>query len=177
MPRGDKASPILYGSQDVKPEIKLPVTGIRWANKHTMITANTDGMITYWNTKNGLKQHGFKEEENNEIYTIDSNYDSTFLATGGKDCKIRIYDEDTYQLAMTLTSKEWTTAGHNNRIFGVKFIDDDSNLLLSGGWDQNIHIWDMRTKSSKATILGPKITGDSIDYQNGMILTGSNKMN
>lgn len=77
---------------------------------------------------------------------------------------------------MSLTSKEWTTAGHNNRVFGVKFVDDDSNLVLSGGWDQNVHIWDMRVKASKATILGPKITGDSIDYQNGMILTGSNKM-
>lgn len=53
MPRGDKASPIVYGSQDVKPEVKLPVTGIRWVNKHTMVTSNTDGTITYWNTKNG----------------------------------------------------------------------------------------------------------------------------
>ena len=33
-----------------------------------------------------------KEEENNEIYTIDSNNDSALFATGGKDCKIRIYD-------------------------------------------------------------------------------------
>lgn len=30
---------------------------------------------------------------------------------------------------------EWASPGHNNRVFAVKFVPDDFNLLLSGGWD------------------------------------------
>lgn len=34
--------------------------------------------------------------------------------------------------------------GHSNRVFSVKFDKDDENLLVSGGWDNTIQIWDLR---------------------------------
>jgi len=34
--------------------------------------------------------------------------------------------------------------GHSNRIFCVKFHPNDPNVLLSGGWDTTIQIWDTR---------------------------------
>lgn len=33
---------------------------------------------------------------------------------------------------------KWHTHGHNNRIFSLKFMPDDSNIIASGGWDQNV---------------------------------------
>jgi WD40 repeat protein len=34
--------------------------------------------------------------------------------------------------------------GHINRVFAVKFDKEDENLLISGGWDNNIKVWDLR---------------------------------
>jgi hypothetical protein len=37
-----------------------------------------------------------------------------------------------------------------------------------------IHVWDLRVGEATATLVGPKITGDSIDFREDMILTGAN---
>lgn len=58
----------------------------------------------------------------------------------------------------------------------MKYIPDEPFLIISGGWDTNIIIWDIREKKSVKTFLGPKIAGDSIDYKNGKILTGANRI-
>jgi len=71
---------------------------------------------------------------------------------------------------------EWTTAGHHNRILSVKYLEEEPNLIISGGWDSNVNIWDTRTHRTIGGFTGPKIAGDSIDYKNGVILTGSNSI-
>lgn len=38
-------------------------------------------------------------------------------------------------------------------------------MVISGGWDQNINIWDIRDKKVVSTICGPRIGGDAIDIQ------------
>jgi COMPASS component SWD3 len=56
----------------------------------------------------------------------------------------------------------------------VKFIEYQGNeLLISGGWDSNVYIWDLKTGKSIGNINGPKISGDSLDFKNGLILVGS----
>ncbi len=66
------------------------------------------------------------------------------------------------------------TSGHSNRIFSVKFKADDPNLVLSGGWDNTVQIWDLRTGHSVRSIYGPHICGDALDVNaQGHILTGS----
>lgn len=95
------------------------------------------------------------------------------VITGFFRLQIRIYDETTKVVNMTLEKAQWRRAGHSNRIFSLKFLDDQPDLLLSGGWDTNLHIWDLREGKSVACIYGPEISGDAIDYKEGMILTGS----
>jgi COMPASS component SWD3 len=34
--------------------------------------------------------------------------------------------------------------GHSNRIFSVKFDKEEENLLISGGWDRSVKVWDIR---------------------------------
>lgn len=45
---------------------------------------------------------------------------------------------------------------------------------MSGGWDMNVYFWDQREKKAVKSFIGPKISGESIDYKNGKILTGAN---
>lgn len=48
---------------------------------------------------------------------------------------------------------------------------------MSGGWDGNVLLWDLREEKSIGNINGPNLTGDSLDYKNGQILTGSYRTN
>lgn len=46
-------------------------------------------------------------------------------------------------------------------------------MLLSGGWDNNVKIWDLRTGAAVRSIYGPYICGDALDIHDGYVLTGS----
>ena len=69
---------------------------------------------------------------------IDYNPNGTAFATAGKDNVVRIYDEETKKVAHELNAIKWHKPGHNNRIFSLKFKKDEPDLLVSGGWDQNV---------------------------------------
>lgn len=66
-------------------------------------------------------------------------------------------------------------AGHSNRIFCAKFHPKNSNLVVSGGWDNTIQVWDISTRRSVRSLYGPHICGDSIDFDltGELLLTGS----
>lgn len=74
---------------------------------------------------------------------------------------------------MDLPPADWNQPGHSNRIFAVKFLRNDPNMMISGGWDSNVHMWDLREGKSVMGFHGPNISGDSLDIHDGKILTGS----
>jgi COMPASS component SWD3 len=104
---------------------------------------------------------------------LDYNTEGSMFVTGGKDFHVKVYDEDTKSIALDFGPADFNWPGHSNRVFSVKFLTGEAHLILSGGWDSSVHLWDIREKKSVATIFGPNCSGDSIDYKNGMILTGS----
>ena len=54
----------------------------------------------------------------------------------------RLYDEATKTLVSKLVSSAYAAIpGHSNRIFSLKYLPDDPNVFLSGGWDNNIVFW------------------------------------
>ncbi len=46
-------------------------------------------------------------------------------------------------------------------------------MLITGGWDSVIHLWDRRVGKSVKSSYGPHVAGDSIDYSNGEIVIGA----
>ena len=90
---------------------------------------------------------------------------------------VRVYDEQTRGLVVALEGGGSGEPGHSNRVFCVKFVQDDPNLVISGGWDNNVKVWDVRMATPARSIYGPDICGDSIDLFEGMLLTGSYKDN
>ena len=107
-------------------------------------------------------------EPDHSIMCMDYNLDGSRLATAGKDfhvkffinsyIQVRIYDEDIKQVIIDFGGADWKQPGHANRVFGVKFVHDNPNVLLSSGWDSNLHIWDMRAGESIGSLYGPSIT-------------------
>lgn len=120
---------------------------------------------------------------------LDYNVDGSSFVTAGKDFhvskknkimykgfdykQVRVYDEDTKSVSTDFHQADWNQPGHSNRVFSCKFLAHDPNLILSSGWDCNVHLWDIREKKSVAAFYGPSMSGDSLDYKDGLILTGS----
>jgi WD40 repeat protein len=156
---------------------KMPTTAVRWRptagtmrTKNMLISVQADGSVAHWHTTSGKCLHRLHDEFN-ELKCIDFRLDGMHFATAGKDLIIRIYDETTKQLVHEMPDNGGP--GHSNRIFAVKYDTDDPNILISGGWDNTVQIWDTRAASSIRNIFGPYLCGDALDIKSGMILTGS----
>ena len=49
----------------------------------------------------------------------------------------------------------------------------DSNTLASGGWDNTVLVWDIRSHSVTRTFYGPHMCGNAIDIKEDLLLAGS----
>jgi COMPASS component SWD3 len=123
----------------------------------------------------GKCTHTIKEEHDNDLYALDFSPDGRLFAVAGLDTKVYIYDEQTKAKLHVMTEGPGHHPGHSNRVFAVKFHPTDSNVLLSGGWDRTIQIYDLRAGMVVDSIFGPEISGDALDVYEDMILAGSNR--
>lgn len=142
-----------------------------------LVTGSADGTLRHWHTTSGKCLHSVLEDPENHIYTMDYSRDGTLLAVAGRDLKIRVYDETTKSLAFTMKGLA-EQPGHSNRIFCCKFNPSDSNMIVSGGWDNTIQIYDTRYRGPVSSIYGPHICGDCIEIRNDGVtmMTGSYRM-
>lgn len=120
-------------------------------------------------------------EDNNQVYALDFDTVGGRFATAGRDCNIRIYDDATKSVIVTLASSldrvpcfptDTVHSGHSNRIFGLRY-GVQRDMLLSGGWDNTVQLWDVRSQSAVLSIYGPHICGDALDMAGNYILSGS----
>jgi WD40 repeat protein len=162
----------------------LPTTQLRWRphstqskTKSVLISVNAefDGQILHWHIKSGKCLHAITER-GNQIFCIDYFNDGSQFATAGRDRIVRIYDEATKRLVQSLQGGDQKhTAGHSNRVFSLKYHPSHPNIVLSGGWDNTVQIWDTRKGHSVRSIWNCYLCGDSVDFtgDGNQILTGS----
>lgn len=103
---------------------------------------------------------------------LDINSDCSKFATAGHDKIVRLYDDETKSLISAL-APSYNEVGHSNRIFSVCFHKEETDLLVSGGWDKILVFYDARTPKIIGNILGVNISGDAIDLKDNLILTGA----
>lgn len=140
--------------------------------KNVIIATNADGGLYHFHTTSG-KQLNKISEEYKQLLTCDYKQDGLQFLTAGVECEIKLYDEQTRQEIHNFVQGANGEPGHNLRVFSAKFVKDDDNLLISGGWDKTVKIWDVRSGDVVRNICGPFICGDAIDMYDGFILTGS----
>lgn len=105
---------------------------------------------------------------------MDFSPDGTLLAVAGKDLYIHVYDETTKSLAFKM-KESGNMPGHSNRIFCTKFNPYDPNMLVSGGWDNTVQVYDLRYRGPVHAIFGPNVCGDAIAFRSDGVtmVTGS----
>lgn len=162
----------------------LPTTQLRWRphsaqskTKSVLISVNAEfhGQILHWHIKSGKCLHTITEREN-QIFCIDYFSDGSQFATGGRDRLVRIYDEATKRHVQTLQGGDMKdTAGHSNRVFSLKYHPMHPHILLSGGWDNTVQVWDSRRGHSVRSLWNCYLSGDTVDFSSDgeQILTGS----
>jgi len=162
----------------------LPTTQLRWRpnttqskTKSVLISVNAefDGQILHWHIKSGKCLHTITEP-GNQLFCLDYFHDGSQFATAGRDRCVRVYDEATKRLVQTLQGGDQkSTAGHSNRVFSLKYHPEHPNIMLSGGWDNTVQIWDTRKGHSVASIWNCYLCGDSVDFSSDgkSVLTGS----
>jgi WD40 repeat protein len=100
--------------------------------------------------------------------------DGKSFATAGQSGIINIYDDETK--AVTLQCRGDTRRiGHTSRIYSVRYHPEITSMLISGGWDNTVLVWDLRTGATVRTIYGPHICGEAIDIHpfSHILLTAS----
>ena len=105
----------------------------------------------------------------NSVYALAYAPDFRSWACAGRDHVVRTVDEVTGQVIRQLDK-------HSNRVYALHYALDDPNILLSGGWDNTIQVWDLRTGFAQRSIFGPHLCGDALDVHpvtGAEILTGS----
>lgn len=158
----------------------MPVTAMKWkttssgvGSSSVLITTNSSGVIDCWHIQSQKNIYSISEE-NNQIFCLDYSLLGGKFGTAGKDQIIRVYDEKTNKLVCNLEKGFMSShVGHSNRIFALKWKPDDENIILSGGWDNTVLFWDLRSKNCFRSIYGPHIAGQTVDFQNDTIVTGS----
>ncbi|KAG4106911.1 WD40 repeat-like protein [Neocallimastix lanati (nom. inval.)] len=161
----------------------VPCTSLSFRNvndsgkraKNVLIAGYANGATIHWHITSGQALQ-MNIEKHNQVNSVFYNKYGSLYCTAGSDFHVRVYDAATTKLLYDMNSgKDGYTSGHSNKIFSVKFHPKDSNILISGGWDNTIQIWDCRVKYSVRSIYGPHICGDALDINNegNSILSGS----
>jgi COMPASS component SWD3 len=154
----------------------MPVTCMRWrpmafasATKNVLLTVNAEGRATHWHVTSGKALHT-TELEGEAFHCVDYSRDGNFYAIGCKGGNIKVFDETTKSETVSLRMGMGDRMGHSNRVFSVKYIDE--HTLISGGWDNNLIMWDLRTARVNQAFYGPQVCADTLDVSGDLILAG-----
>jgi len=138
-------------------------------------TTQSSGLLKHWHVASGQCLHKMHVgEEDNQLFTLDYNYDGSLIAVAGKDHNIYLFDETEKVVSYKMDGTDEYHRPHSNRVFSVKFNPFDRNMLVSGGWDANVNVYDIRARRAVHQLFGPNLSGEAIDIgHEHMMLTGS----
>mmetsp|Transcript_20986 Transcript_20986/g.45383 ORF Transcript_20986/g.45383 Transcript_20986/m.45383 type:complete len:447 (+) Transcript_20986:146-1486(+) len=135
-----------------------------------LVGASTDGKVRQWHvTSKRLLQTWGDPQVTGQLYCVDYASDGSKAAAAGQHPTIFVCDEETKAVTEMTGGDSLTTPGHASRIFAIRFppagalSNHGSNIILSGGWDNSVQVWDLRIGHAVRAIFGPGISGDGLD--------------
>ena len=101
-----------------------------------LVSCSKDGTVLIWSIDNQSVIHNFKAHNNNVGCAIE--LEQNKIATGGGDCKIKIWD------ISSDPKEDAILSGHRNTIFSICKINE--KYIASASCDKSIRLWDLEKK-------------------------------
>ncbi|KAG8835845.1 pre-rRNA processing protein [Serendipita sp. 399] len=158
---------------------RLSVTGAEVSQDgHSLFTCSKDGDVIQWNILTGKRLHTYHkhvprhkgkgkqramaddvEGHTDEIWALSISNDGKYLATGGKDKRVGVWD---------IEKGVWLKAfrGHKDSISGLSF-RKGSNQLYSASHDRSVKLFDLSVMGYVETLFGHQDRISDIDALRG----------
>lgn len=151
---------------------RLPITCLAWLDRNRLLAADAEGRVFHLEVGEGptLAISGSYELKT-ETLSMDVDTGAELAALGTKSGAIIFLDPKRLREVGRLEPGDAFIPGHSSRVFSVRF--GQHGTLASGGWDASVLLWDSRTRRSSGRILGPVLSGDSLDLKGDFLLAGS----
>ncbi|KAJ9459060.1 putative WD-repeat protein 51A [Diplonema papillatum] len=154
--------------------LKVPATCLRFRpdyvgsrTKNMAVVGTAAGTIEHWHMPTQRCVHSVNL--NTEVYCLDYREDGLQFAASGKSGSVYVFDEEnkttplsTLTWAESSKDRDMPAPAHSSRVQSVKWLPHNPNLLVSGGWDKTIQLWDTRVDHAVSSFYGPYICGDAI---------------
>ena len=141
-------------------------------NANVCVVATSAGVIQHHHLTSGKTLGSPIVEANNGVFALDVRADGATFATAGRDGGVRVYDERTGRCATRLdggtdAGEDASFSGHADRVFGLRYLASNADVLVSGGWDNTLRVWDARVADGRSvlTLRGPQVCGDALDAE------------
>jgi ribosomal RNA-processing protein 9 len=131
---------------------KLPVTAVALSGDDSLcFSASKDGQVLQWDIEAGTKTRIFPLASKNvaskhgpPIHALSVSHDGKYVAMGGKDCLVHIYDIRQRSLATSFK-------GHRDAVSCLAF-RRGTHELFSGSLDRTIKLWNLTTNQLIKTL-------------------------
>ena len=126
---------------------KSSVTSINFSqDKMYFVTTSTDGTAKLWQSESKQIRYVFSHGKNSEIQLLTSAFsnDSLYVATGGKDSKVFIWEVTTGRILKELMTEE-------KEIYSLSFSSDGRHLAVGG---KSVSLWNLESGELADILLG-----------------------
>jgi len=123
-----------------------PVSAVSFGTSQEVISGSWDYSIRFWD----IEKAGTSTETlngNKAILSLSYNHTSHLVATGHIDKAIRVWDK---RLKETEVCKSFRS--HTSSAYCVQWHPTQEFCLISGGYDNTVKVWDIRSKTCMYTI-------------------------
>ena len=133
---------------------------------YRIISGNIDNIIRLWDTKSGSIIRNFTGHSDS-VNAVSFNYDGTRIVSGSSDSTIKLWDVESGTLLKSFEVLKpisgTVKALYRHKIKSVNF-SPDGTLIISGSDDNNIRLWNVKTKKLLRTFDGHSGTVNSVVF-------------
>lgn len=152
------------------------VTNIKWNGNSQILVSLVDGSVylLYINKQNENFKVINHIKEGFPINSIDISLDKSYLVSGSSSGDVSLYSLHTKSRIKLFEKNSIEGKSQSNRVFSVRFSTSNNSLFCSGGWSREVIFYDIRERKALSnSFSNVNICGESIDFKNNYVLTGS----